>query len=174
MKRIRDKLGKVINAMSYLGMVIAFIIMCITTVDVIIRKVSSLSILGSYELTELGMVIMIFFGIAALQVARGHVRVDMFIEKYPRRAKHVTEGIVTLIETLVLAAMSYCAFLKILDDFRKGLATSVLRIPTWPFCVLMFIGMALFTLTLLLDTICVFIDAAHNDDGGGKLPDPGQ
>lgn len=159
MKEFRNKVGKLISVASYLGMAITFILVWITTVDVILRKVSSHSILGSYELTEIGMVVLIFFGIAALQVDKGHVRVDMFVNKFPGRAKYIAEAVVLLVETAVVTEMTICAFNKILDNYDKGVATSVLLIPTYPFCAFMCIGLGLFALMLLLDTILAFMDA---------------
>jgi TRAP-type C4-dicarboxylate transport system permease small subunit len=159
MNNIRNQVGRWIKAASYLGMAITFVLVWITTIDVVLRKVSNFSILGSYELTEIGMVILIFLGIAALQVDRGHVRVDMFVNKFPGRAKYITEAVVLLVETAVMTGMTICAFLKIFDNYHKGISTSVLLIPTYPFVAFMCFGLGLFSLLLLLDTVLTCIDA---------------
>ncbi len=153
MYSLRKSLGKFINTLSAIGMAVTFVLMLITTLDIILRKVSSSSVRGSYELTEMGMVVLIFFGIAALQVAKGHVRVDMFAEKFPRTFRLVLETIVLFIEAGVMGFMTYCGYLKIISDFSKNLSTAVLRIPTWPFSIFMTLGLLLFSIMLLLDAI---------------------
>ncbi len=71
MNNIRNQVGRLIKSASYLGMAITFVLVWITTIDVILRKVSNFSILGSYELTEIGLVILISLVLPALQVDRG-------------------------------------------------------------------------------------------------------
>ena len=164
MYTVRKKLGKLINALSAGGMAVTFVLMCITTLDVILRKVSTISVRGSYELTEMGMVILIFFGIAALQVARGHVRVDMFAEKFPRGFRLALDVVVMVVEAGIMGLMTYCGYLKTVSDFDKGLGTSVLGIPTWPFAALMTIGLLLFTVMLLIDAILSAVALAKGTD----------
>ena len=167
MENIRKHLGKFINALSAIGMAVTFILMFITTVDVVLRKVSNISVRGSYEMTEMGMVILIFFGIAALQVARGHVRVDMFAEKFPRTFRIILESIVLVVEAAVMGMMTYCGVLKFLSDFERELGTAVLGIPTWPFAVLMTLGLFLFTVLLLIDAIICALSLSKPDADDG-------
>ncbi len=168
MEKVRKNLGKVVNALSAVGMVVTFVLMFITTIDVILRKVSDLSVRGSYEMTEMGMVILIFFGIAALQVARGHVRVDMFAEKFPRTVRLVLDVVIMVIEAGVMGYMTYCGVLKTISDFDKSLGTSVLGIPTWPFAALMSLGLLLFTILLLIDAILSAIEIVKGKPGEQK------
>ena len=141
-------------------MAVIFILMIITTVDVILRKVSPLSIRGSYELTEMGMLIIVFLGIAAFQVKGGHVRVDMFVNKFPGRAKIITAIVVQLIECVAGGFLIYGNIEKMLANGAKGISTSTLLIPTWPFCAIMMIGSILFTIMMILDLILTVIDLA--------------
>ena len=166
MIKVRKSLGKIVNALCAVGMAVTFILMFITTIDVILRKVSDISVRGSYEMTEMGMVVLIFFGIAALQVARGHVRVDMFAEKFPRTFRLVLDVVVMVIETAVMGLMTYCGVLKLLADFDRGLGTAVLGIPTWPFAVLMTLGLLLFTALLLIDAIISALSIFKGDLDG--------
>ena len=158
MKKFRESVGNVVDKISYAGMAVIFILMVITTVDVILRKVSTLSIRGSYELTEMGMLIIVFLGIAAFQVKRGHVRVDMFINKFPGRSKLIVDTIVQIIECVAGGFLIYGNLEKMLANGAKGISTSTLLIPTWPFCAIMMIGSILFTIMMVLDLILTIID----------------
>lgn len=160
MKKLRDVIGNIVDKISYAGMAVIFILMLITTIDVILRKVSTLSIMGSYELTEMGMLIIVFLGIAAFQVKKGHVRVDMFINKFPGRSKLIVDTIVQLIECVAGGFLIYGNLEKMLSNGARGITTSTLLIPTWPFCAIMMIGSILFTVMMILDLIITIIDMA--------------
>ena len=107
-------------------------------------------------MTEMAMVVIVFFGIAYFQSEHGHVRVDMFVTKFPHTLRYVVEGIVNLVEAVMGGLMCYAAFQQISTLFARGTGTSVLRIPHWPFAIFMTIGLLLFTIFLLLDALMDF------------------
>jgi len=164
LNKIRATIGKGVNALGYVGMITTFALMMITAIDVILRSVATKGILGSYELTEQGMVILIFVGIAVFAVAKGHVRVDMFVNMFPRRIRLIIEFLINLIETGLIGFMAYSAWGKIFDDMAKGLATEVLRIPKWPFVIFMFLGLALFTVMLFIDALISLCEAFQDPE----------
>lgn len=137
-------------------MIMTFVLMLVVTVDVILRKISHFYIPGSNEIVEMGMVVLIFLGIAGLQVTKGHVRVTMFVDKFPYRAKKITLAIVETVEVIVMAEVTYAALQKSISMFHKGLSTTVLHWQEWPFGVCMFIGLLLFTILLAMDTIITY------------------
>ena len=53
--------------------------MLMTMIDVLLRKFTNLSILGTVELTELMMVIVIFGSLAQCEVDGGHIKQEVFI-----------------------------------------------------------------------------------------------
>ena len=55
--------------------------MCLTTVDVILRYVFNSPIPGVYTLCEMLMVGIVYLAIAYVQQKKGHVRVDVFIDR---------------------------------------------------------------------------------------------
>lgn len=158
MRKAREAVGNIIDKISYAGYAVIFFIMIMTTVDVILRKVSKFSIVGSFELTEMGMIIIVFLGIAAFQVVKGHVRVDMFVTKFPGRSQLITNTIVLLVECVAVGFLAYGNFEKMIANGAKGITTSNLLIPTWPFCGIMLIGTILFLVLLILDFIISIID----------------
>ena len=153
MYNLRKRIGKFIDVLSSIGMAVTFILMFITAIDTILRKTSSMAIIGSLEITEVGMVILIFFGIASNQISKGHVSVDMFVERFSRKMRLISDTVVLTIEAVVMGIMAYCGYLLTVSYIEKGLETSVLGIPMWPFSVLMTIGLFLFTIVLLIDAI---------------------
>lgn len=161
--KVRKNIGKIIDILSAIGMGVTFILMIVTAADTILRKAFSVALLGSLEITEMGMVILIFFGIASNQVSKGHVSVDMFIDLFPRKLRHLSDTIVLSIEVIVMGLMTYAAFQQSLSYFDKSLTTDVLHIPVWPFAILMSLGLFLFTVMLLLDAIISAVSINKRD-----------
>jgi len=151
--KIRDAVGSFLGKLSYASMVIVFFLVCMTTVDVIIRKLTPLNIMGSYELTEMGMVIILWIAIAYYQVFKGHIRVTMLVEKFPEKVRLFLEILVHLFGAVIMAFCFYAGVLRVQADLAKQLSTAVLHIPQFPFSIVMVIGEALFCLMLLIDAI---------------------
>lgn len=171
MKKIHSALSTVTKYIAWVALLVTFVLMCLTTVDVILRKLPFIpfSILGSYDMTEMGMVVIVFFGIAYLQSGNGHVRVDMFVDKYPHAAQQIVMGIVDLIEAVFGGIMCYASFLQISTLIKSGKGTSVLRIPHWPFYIIMTIGLLLFTIFLVINGLMHFTNSVHKpEDPGGE------
>ena len=156
-ERAHAGLSKVTNYVSWVGLVAAFFLMVVTTVDVVLRKLpTGTSVRGSYDMTEMGMVVIVFFGNAYFQSEHGHVRVEMFVEKFPHVVRCIVEGCVNLFEAVFAFLMCYAAFQQISTLYERGVGTSVLHIPHWPFAVCMTIGLLIFTIFLVLDGILCF------------------
>ena len=152
LKSIQDVYSRFVQAINFIGLMALFVMMAITTIDVILRKTGTgLSVTGSYELTEMSMVLLVFLGIPVEQIARGHIRVDMLLNKVPNRARYFYESFILLIEIGVGIILVIGAFQKNQRLFDVGTTTDVLRIPQLPFAAIMGFGLILYTLALLLD-----------------------
>ena len=154
-------MGKLVIGISIVSFLSCFVVMGITTLDVIFRKTASFSILGSNEITEMLMVVMMAFGFPALHVANGHVKVDMFVDKIPGRCRYFFTSFILLIESVICGLMVWGTYEKALSLIARGTTTAILRIPQLPFAVFLCAGLALFTVLLLMDTIIIFIDGVQ-------------
>lgn len=168
MEKIRNKVAKVINAINYVGMAVCFVMVFVVAFDVILRKVSGqhYSIKGSNEFSQYFLVVMCMLAIPALQVKKGHVWVNMFVDKFPAKFRSYWMGVITLIETLVSAAFCYGCFSYATSLITSGRASDVLNMPLWPFTFVCSLGFLEFTVILLIDTIMFFQDGAKS---GKKL-----
>lgn len=157
MKSARKTLDVICKYLAYLGCLVIFLVMLMLVLDVLLHLFTTSRVLGNYEITEMGMTLFIFFGIAYTQTQKGHVRVEMFVDMLPKRFKKFVDGIVTLITAVVTAAMTYQAFIQAGTYAKMSTGTAVLKLPYAPFGYIMAIGFLLFTLALLLDAIDSFI-----------------
>lgn len=158
MRKVRDKFGKIVVGISYIGMLSCLVIVIMTTIDVILRKISNTSILGSNEITEMLMVVMMAFGIPALQVVGGHVQVDLLVNKIPGRGKCFYKSFILLIEIGLLGLMAFGTFQKIISLITRKTTTAVILIPQMPFAIFLCLGLLLFCILLLMDAIIAFND----------------
>lgn len=139
-------------------MVVIFAMVCMTTIDVVMRKISSLNIMGSYELTEMGMLVAIWIAIGYYQIIKGHIRVTMFIDMMPKRARMFMDIVAYGIGAVLMIFCIYGGILRVMSDISRNLCTAVLYIPQFPFSIIMVIGECLFFLLLLIDCITAIVD----------------
>jgi TRAP-type C4-dicarboxylate transport system permease small subunit len=140
--------------------------MILTTADVALRKTSTLNIAGSYEIIEMGMVLMVYLGIASLQVKDGHVKVDMLVTRFPRRLQNFLQFIMLMIEVCVYSVMTYACIIKVFELQKTPFYTAVLKLPYAPFYIVMIIGLASFTLLLLADSLIQLLQGLGIEPGG--------
>ena len=172
MKNLQERYGKLVNTINYISIAIVFILMLMTTLDVFLRKTrTGLSVKGSYELTEMGMVVVVFLGIAALQMKNGHVHVDMFVRLFPARFRRFYMGTVMVIETFIGGVMTVGAYQKCQSLVEQAVVTSVLKVPHLPFAVFMVVGLALFTVAMALQATVLFAEGVAGDENS-SLPVP--
>lgn len=148
-------------------MAVCFVMVFVVAIDVILRKVSGqyLNIKGSNEFSAYFLIVVVMLSIPALQVKKGHVWVNMFVNMFPAKLRSIWLGCVMAIETLVAAGLTYGSVKQVISLLSNGRITDVLKMPWWPFAVVCAFGFLEFTILLLIDTIQSFIDASH---GGEK------
>ena len=161
--KIRAVCAYFIAKISTASMVIVFFLVCMTTVDVIIRKLSPFNIRGSLELTEMGMVIIIWFSVSYFQIGKGHIRVTMFIEKMPKKLWFFWELFAHVFGSVVIAFCIYAGTQRVQSDINRDLRSTVLLIPQFPFTIIMVIGECLFFILLVLDTILTALNFCKKD-----------
>ena len=100
------------------------------------------------------------FSVAFLQTKKGHVRVDMLLNKFPERARAAVDGAMHAVGAFIIVLMSYAGFIQMLKQFHTGTTTAVLFMPLFPFYLFMGIGLVLFAVILATDAIAYFMQAA--------------
>ena len=162
--------SKVSSAISVVSMVINFVIMFVLVVDIILRLTTEkMAVLGTYELTELSMVLIVFLSFAVTQIDKENVHVTLFTDRFPYRAKAYVDGVISGLTSILCAVIFYASVLQGIGDTKSGITTAVLYIPTFPFVWIMAIGFLLLTIVLLVDTIDYFIKAIENNPPVNKM-----
>lgn len=154
---------------STIAMVVIFFVMFMLVADIIIRFFSeNKSILGTYELTELGMVVIIFLSMAITEIEKGHVHVTLFTDRLPYRARNFLAGIITAITTIVCFMVAYTGLLQGFYNAAGKVTTAVLFVPISPFYFVIAFGMFLYTIVLAINTVDYFANAfMQKKEGAG-------
>jgi len=154
--KFRDLFARFVTKLSTIAAVVVFFLACLTTADVILRKVSVFNIHGSFELTEMGMIVVVWIAISYFQIGKGHIRVTIFTEMMPRKLYLFWEIFAHVFGMVLLAFMVYGGIQRVQSDIGRNLRSTVLLIPQYPFAIVMVIGEIMFLTLFAVDAVqCV-------------------
>ena len=150
---VRRVLAAVENLFGWFGLLALAFLMLLVTADSGGRYLFNEPISGVYEVSELYlMVAIVFLGFAQTQRRRGHVRVEIVLEKLPRSVRRVLEVVYLLAAAFVFGCIAYMAFRSGYNNIAANRwTTGVFSIPTGPSWMIAAFGAGVFTLRLLLD-----------------------
>jgi TRAP-type C4-dicarboxylate transport system permease small subunit len=145
---------KVIHRLNFyvcvVGMSLIIPLMLLTTGDIIGRKFLSKTIPGSFELSEYILATFILLGAAYTQQVKGHVGVDFVTSRLSPRVRIVCEIITTILSLFIIAIVIWQGWL---EGIRERTVSDMLRIPQYPFRLLVAVGGFLLWLELLIDLV---------------------
>ncbi len=144
----------VIHKLTYwvcaVGMFMAIPLMLLTTADVISRGFFNKPIPGVLETSEYMLSVIILLGAAYTQQVKGHVWVDFFTVKFSRRTQDVFRVMTDLASLFIISLVVYMGYVEAMEEKA---VSDMLRIPQWPFKMLVAVGCFLLWLELLVDLV---------------------
>ncbi len=141
---------RVLRALALGGGGVLLGLMGLILFDVIMRYVLRLPFLGAFELTELAMVLVVFFALPYCAATGGHVAVDVLSPVLDRPGLRWLTAIVHFTGAMLLLVMAWQAMLFAIGSGKRGEATNMLEIPKLPFELVTAVSTALFAVILLL------------------------
>ena len=130
------------------GMCLLVPLMLLTTFDVVGRKFFSKTIPGTFELSEYILAIFILLGAAYTQQVKGHVGVDFITSRLSPRVRAVCQIITIFLSLFIITILIWQGWI---EGIRERTVSDMLRIPQYPFRLLVAIGGFLLWLELLID-----------------------
>ena len=122
-------------AAGFIGIVAADIF-----ISVMLRKFFDVQIPDAYDFGRLLLGILIFWGIAATSYRGGHITVDLVWANVSPRYQRFIDVFATLVLLFVVTVQTYTLFDKVMDTRRDNVLTFDLRLPTWPFFLVAWLG----------------------------------
>jgi TRAP-type C4-dicarboxylate transport system permease small subunit len=125
-------------------------LMLLTTADVMGRKFLSKTIPGSFELSEYLLAVFILLGAAYTQQVKGHVGVDFITARLSPRVRTICQILTTFLSLFIIAILIWHGWL---EGIRERTVSDMLRVPQYPFRLLVAIGGFLLWLELAIDLV---------------------
>lgn len=142
--------SRVVNSV---GMAMLVAMMLLTVADVCLRYLLRQPILGSLELTQFMLVSLVFLAMAYTQVKKGHVRLDTFFERLPPTVQAVINSAAYLLSIGLISLATWQSIVYAQYLWQQGIISETLRIPVYPFLLVVAFGSALLCLALIADLI---------------------
>ena len=149
-QRIIYPVSRIANAA---GTVLLMAMMLFVTLDVVLRSLADITILGTvvYESVGFMMVIIVFLALAHCQVHKAHINIDMFVVRLPHKAQRVISSIMLLISLIFFILLTWQSVLRAFELRNSGTMSTALSIPTYPFLFVVAFGTAMLALVLLIN-----------------------
>jgi TRAP-type transport system small permease protein len=122
-------------AAGFVGIVAADIF-----VSVMLRYFFSVQIPDAYDFGRLLLGILIFWGIAATSYRGNHITVDLVWANAGPRYQRWIDIFATLVLLFVVSVQTYTLLDKVTSTYADNVQTFDLRLPTWPFFLVAWLG----------------------------------
>jgi TRAP-type C4-dicarboxylate transport system permease small subunit len=152
-KTISNKLGVFSSLLAYLGALALFLMMALTTADVVGRYLFNAPILGVFEITEFMVLILIFSFIGYAQSAKSHVSVELLAARLPERIQVYVNLFNHAVCLLLMALITWMGVERALELKEAGEASTNLGIPRYPFVFFLVLGCAVLSVEYIRDLI---------------------
>jgi len=124
-------LQKVSKVLSVIGGTALTFMMFLTVGDVVMRS-GGHPILGAYEIVSLLLAIVIGFTIPQVSLDRGHVYMEIILDRLSKRNKAIMNTFTRILCILLFVIIGYNLFLIGSEFHESGEISSTLRIPFFP------------------------------------------
>lgn len=148
----------VVRFVDRITWLVLFAMMSMTTADVLLRKIANRSILGSLELTEMMMAIVVFGALAHCEKNDGHIRIDLVMKRFSRRVQLIIDAITQFVCFVLFGFMTWALFDHGNSMREWGEVTSDLLLPIYPIVYATAFCCALLTLVLLYKSLADLVE----------------
>ena len=149
----RRTLDRIARAAQLVGGVALVVMMGLTVSDVVMRNLFATVVPGSLELNGLLMILVALSTLAVVELARGHIQVDLVLGKLPAYARlsTIAGGLLLALVTMIITAVQVFRQTAYLWD--GAIVSGVLKLPEWPFALAAAFFLVLFAFALLANLV---------------------
>ena len=141
--------GPISSVLNAVGTGVLSVLMLLTCADVFLRYFLNRPIPGVFELTELAMVVVVFFGLAYTASKNSHIAVDLVVARLPQRWQGAIDFITGVISLGVIALIIWQSALFAQEALAYHEVSDILDIPTFYFKFLVPLGASVLFLQLV-------------------------
>ncbi|MDO9527943.1 MAG: TRAP transporter small permease [Syntrophales bacterium] len=150
MTRLEKSILSITQKFNLVAAAAVVIMMVLTCADVILRFFRH-PIPGTYEMVGLLGAIVVSFSLAHTSVMRGHISVEFIVQKLPKTAQIVIDGINSLLGTALFGLITWQSMLYASNLMHTGEVSLTLQMPIYPFVYGIAVGSGMLCVVLLTD-----------------------
>lgn len=147
---IKEGIQRINRGLCHAGMFLLLPMMLLTAGDVLGRTFWRAPISGTVELSSYLLAVFILLGLAYTHQVRGHVRVSVLTSRLPERGRLFLNAVTTSLSLLIIGIVFWQGLLL---AFGTSAVSDMLRIPQWPFRLLVALGAFFLWLELLIELV---------------------
>ena len=132
---------------------VLILMMLLTVADVSLRATLNKPIIGTTEITEQMMVVVVFLGLGWCALQGRHIKVDLFVSHYSETAQRIIDIGIQVIGLIFVAIMCWRTWMTTLMVKTLGITCSYIGVPKYPFYAIATVGW----LALLLAMVSLLI-----------------
>jgi TRAP-type C4-dicarboxylate transport system permease small subunit len=132
-------LSPVMSSVGLIGSIVTALAMLLIVADVFGRRFFNQPITGTLEINEFMLVIITFCTIAFCQFIKGHVTIDILVERLSQKTQNIIDSII-----------SWQLYLHAFTILKQQTTSGTLQIPVYPFAFIAAIGCTLLCLVVLM------------------------
>lgn len=125
--------------------------MVLITASVIYRRVGHV-IPGTYELSELMIVVTAAFALGYAALKKSHIVIKVVVARFPQRAQAILEAVMSFISLATWAAVAWTGVLIVSKRWLNE-ESEMLSVPYLPFRLIFLLGVVLVCSIYLIDLI---------------------
>jgi TRAP-type C4-dicarboxylate transport system permease small subunit len=152
LRTIANGIYRVAGRLNGVSAAAVVFIMLLTCADVVMRLFGR-PIPGTYELVGYFGTVIVAFSLACTSVERGHISVELLVNRLRARLRNVIEGTGHLVSAVLFGLLAWQSQVYAMDLVESGEVSLTLGIPTWPFVFGLTAGCGMLSLVLLLDAL---------------------
>lgn len=145
---IKNIIQTTTRVLGYIGMMLIFPMMLLTSSDAAMRGIWSKPIPGAFEMSSFILSVFILLGIAYAHQMKDHVRVTILVDRLPLNLSLLLSIFTTLLSMSVIAVLAWQGWVLSLETVN---VSDMLRIPQWPFRMLVCLGAVFLFLEFFFD-----------------------
>jgi TRAP-type transport system small permease protein len=147
------KVHAISSVLNAVGAGVLFLMMFLTSADVFMRFLFNRPIKGAFELTELMMVVTVFFAVAYTESKKSHIGVELLVDRLRQRAQAGIDALTSLLSLGIISVILWQGALSAHETFLKGEYSALLKIPLFYFKALVPLGALVLNLEILVSLI---------------------
>jgi TRAP-type C4-dicarboxylate transport system permease small subunit len=153
MSRLEKIVILVTRWLNWMAAATLIIVMVIVCANVMGRSFWGTPVKGTVDIVSLLGAIIIGWAIAYTQVLKGHIRIDLLVQRLPPRIQYIVDSVIDLIGLALFALISWQTVIFTKANFEVGELSEVLKLPITPFASVVAVGCIALTLALFIDLI---------------------